>query len=68
MLVFGKLGDVVVVCVARGDYLDGDVGSTVTALLGKFIFVADNGDVRDVSMKELQTRLIKIGAIIGKQG
>ena len=30
--------------------------------------LADNGDVRDVSMKELQTRLINIGAIIGKQG
>ena len=30
--------------------------------------LADNGDVRDISMKELQTRLVSIGAIIGKQG
>ena len=30
--------------------------------------LADNGDVRDISMKELQARLVSIGAIIGKQG
>ena len=30
--------------------------------------LADNGDVRNVSIKELQTRLANIGAVIGRQG